>query len=83
VGDGPGRAVFFDGGRIYWSQRTGAQLLRSGAILHKYRMLKAAVGALGFPRTPVIDHPDFAVARFQGGSITYDRASDTVSVDYR
>jgi uncharacterized protein with LGFP repeats len=83
VGDGPGRAVFFDGGRIYWSKRTGAQALRSGAILHKYRLLKGAVGALGFPRTPVIDRTNFAVAHFQGGSITYDRQTHTVSVEYR
>jgi hypothetical protein len=83
VGDGPGRAVFFDHGRIYWSKRTAAQALRSGAILHKYRMLKGAVGALGFPRTPVIDRKAFAVAHFQGGSISYDRQSHTVSVEYR
>jgi hypothetical protein len=83
VGDGPGRAVFFDHGRIYWSKRTGAQALRSGAILHKYRMLKGAVGALGFPRTPVVDRRAFAIAHFQGGSIRYDRQTQTVSVEYR
>jgi hypothetical protein len=83
VGDGPGRAVFFDGGRIYWSKRTGAQVLRSGAILHKYRMLKGAVGALGLPRTGVVDRQAFAVARFQGGSIRLDRQTHTVSVEYR
>jgi hypothetical protein len=83
VGDGPGRAVFFDGGRIYWSKRTGAQTLRSGAILHKYRMLDGAVGQLGFPRSPVIDRQAFSIARFQGGSIRYDRQTDAVSVEYR
>jgi N-acetylmuramoyl-L-alanine amidase/LGFP repeat len=83
VGDGPGRAVFFDHGRIYWSKRTGAQTLRSGAILHKYRMLKAAPGALGFPRTPVIDRNAFTIAHFQGGSIRYDRETQAVSVEYR
>ena len=83
VGDGPGRVVLFDGGRIYWSKRTGAQALRSGAILHKYRTLKGAVGALGYPRTPVIDRVKFAVAHFQGGSITYDRETDTTTVEYR
>jgi uncharacterized protein with LGFP repeats len=83
VGDGPGRAVFFDNGRIYWSKRTGAQALRSGPILHKYRMLKAAVGALGFPRTPVVDRRAFTIAHFQGGSIRYDRATQAVSVEYR
>jgi hypothetical protein len=82
VGDGPGRAVFFDGGRIYWSKRTGAQALRAGAILHKYRMLKGAIGELGFPRTPVIDRDKFAIAHFQGGSIKYDRQTHTVSVEY-
>jgi uncharacterized protein with LGFP repeats len=83
VGDGPGRAVFFDKGRIYWSKRAGAQALRSGAILHKYRLLKGAAGPLGFPRSAVIDRKASAVARFQGGTITYDRASDSVSVEYR
>jgi hypothetical protein len=83
VGEGPGRAVFFDGGRIYWSKRTGAQALRAGAILHKFRMLKGAVGALGFPRTPVIDREKFAIAHFQGGSVRYDRQTHTVSVEYR
>jgi hypothetical protein len=83
VGEGPGRAVLFDGGRIYWSKRTNAQALRSGAILHKYRMLKGALGALGFPRTPVIDRQNFAVAHFQGGSITYDRTTHDTTVEYR
>jgi uncharacterized protein with LGFP repeats len=83
VGAGPGRAVFFEGGRIYWSKRTGAQPLRAGAILHKYRLLKGAVGKLGFPRSAVVDRKNSAVGRFQGGTITYDRQSDSVTVDYR
>jgi hypothetical protein len=46
-------------------------------------MLKAAVGALGFPRSRVIDRDKFAIAHFQGGSVRYDRQSQTVSVEYR
>jgi uncharacterized protein with LGFP repeats len=82
VGDGPGKAVFFDGGRAYWSKRTGARIVRAGPILQKYIALKGPLGALGFPRTPVLERKTFAVARFQHGSIRYDRSSDTVTVEY-
>jgi uncharacterized protein with LGFP repeats len=82
VGDGPGRVVGFEGGRIYWSKRTGAQALRKGAVLHRYLSLNGAAGALGFPRGPVIDRADYARAHFQHGVITFDRATHTTSVEY-
>jgi hypothetical protein len=83
VGDGPGKRVVFDGGRIYWSKRTDAQALRDGAILDKYVSLHGAAGRLGFPKTEVIDRAAFAVAHFQNGSIKYDRATHTTTVEYR
>ena len=49
VGDQLGQAAAFKGGRIYWSNATGARVLTNGRILRKYVDLK---GALGRARVP-------------------------------
>jgi uncharacterized protein with LGFP repeats len=83
AGHDRGRAAEFDGGRIYWSKKTGAKLLRRGAVLKKYVNLNAASGRLGFPKTGVTDISGGSRARFQHGTITYDKSTGEVAVEYR
>ena len=79
---GDGKAVDFRGGSIFWSPETGARILRTSAILKRYRALDAAKGRLGFPRTPVVSFSWGARTRFEHGSIRFDKATHEITVTY-
>ncbi len=68
--DGVGRYNHFEGGSIYWTPATGAQLVH-GLIREKWAELGWELGFLGYPVTDELPTPD-GVGRynhFQGGSI--------------
>jgi hypothetical protein len=79
--DGKGRYNAFQNGSIYWTQATGAHEVH-GAIRDKWRDLGWEAGVLGYPTSDEHDgdHPGARSNDFQGGSITYDPASGSVSV---
>ncbi|WP_432570936.1 N-acetylmuramoyl-L-alanine amidase [Kineococcus sp. SYSU DK005] len=71
----PGGAFnHFEGGSIYWSPRTGAQVVL-GAIRDEWARLGWETGFLGYPTTDEHDVPGGRRSRFSGGSITW-RAQD-------
>ncbi|MGY1682445.1 N-acetylmuramoyl-L-alanine amidase [Geodermatophilus sp. SYSU D01176] len=68
--DGRGYVVRFQGGDVYWSQATGARIVR-GAIRDTWLAAGGSGGSLGFPTTsdaPTADGRG-AVVRFQGGDV--------------
>ncbi|SDF43250.1 LGFP repeat-containing protein [Blastococcus aurantiacus] len=65
---GGGTANRFQGGRIYWSSRTGAHWV-IGSILAAYKAQHYQAGPLGFPTSDEIALPGGAVSHFQGGSV--------------
>src|SRR5262249_19125765 len=68
--DGVGRFNHFQGGSIYWTPSTGAQIVR-GYIRDKWASLGWERGFLGYPVTDESGTPD-GIGRynhFQGGSI--------------
>jgi uncharacterized protein with LGFP repeats len=68
--DGRGFSVQFQGGDVWWSPATGAQVL-TGASLAEYRRTGATSGPLGFPVTGAVPTADGrgSVAHFQGGDV--------------
>jgi uncharacterized protein with LGFP repeats len=63
-----GAAQRFEGGRIFYSKKTGAKELY-GPILKAYQRIGGPKSALGFPRSPVLTPGPNLLARFQNGSI--------------
>ena len=72
-----GAAQKFDGGRIYYSRRTGARELY-GPILARYRGVGGAGSDLGLPRTAIQERATGYRAKFQGGLIYSHRGTGTV-----
>ncbi|MFB9377903.1 hypothetical protein ACFFKU_10415 [Kineococcus gynurae] len=58
----------FEGGSVYWSPRTGAQIVR-GAIRDRWGSLGWENGFLGYPTTSEAAVPGGAASHFQGGSV--------------
>ncbi|MGH3434922.1 MAG: hypothetical protein ACRDRN_00480 [Sciscionella sp.] len=54
---GGGLSRDYQGGTIYWSQATGAHVVK-GSILVKYRALGGPTSALGYPKTDETATPD-------------------------
>ena len=68
--DGVGRLQQFQGGTIFWSPTTGAQVVR-GAVLATWAGLGADTGVFGYPTSGELPAADGVgrVQRFQGGSV--------------
>ncbi|MCF6746704.1 DNRLRE domain-containing protein [Blastococcus sp. KM273128] len=64
----------FQGGSIYWSPSTGAQIVR-GAIRDKWGSQGWESGRLGFPTTDDVCPPGGCYNHFQGGSIYWSPSS--------
>ncbi len=77
-----GYAADFAGGSIFWSKATRNHILVRSVVLKRYRAERAAIGPLGFPKTAVITSDKAAIARFQNGTITFDRKTKKVTVTY-
>ncbi len=80
---GKGLSAVFAGGRLYWSAKTDAHLVLSGRVLVKYRHLHGPAGPLGFPRTDLRSTKAGSFAKFQRGTITYDKTTGRTTVSYR
>ncbi len=77
-----GKAADFEHGSIFWSQSAGSHILKSSAILKRYRALGAATGDLAFPTSPVVTTKSGARTNFQGGAITFDKTTKRLTVTY-
>jgi SpoIID/LytB domain protein len=74
-----GAAQRFEGGRIFYSRRTGAKELY-GRVLKTYNRFGGPTSKLGFPRTPVRRRGDNRLARFEHGSVYLHRPAAPVVV---
>ena len=72
----------FEGGRIYWSQRTGAHAIY-GPILRRFIREGEAGGRLGLPKTGIFDIERGRRQKFQHGSVTWDAKSHRTQVVYK
>lgn len=68
----------FQGGSIYWSLSTGAHSVR-GPIYQRWAELGWETGALGYPTGDPVNRNGLTTQRFQGGLLTLDPATGTVS----
>jgi uncharacterized protein with LGFP repeats len=72
----------FQSGDIYSSTPTGAHVVLRGGIRNRWLALGGARGRLGFPRTDRLVTSSGFVMRFQGGTITWLRATGSTKVTY-
>lgn len=80
--DHTGLSAEFEGGRIFWSRRSGSTVLLRSAILKRYLAEGSAAGRLGFPTVPVHPITTGALARFQHGTIAWDTARHKTLVSF-
>jgi peptidoglycan/xylan/chitin deacetylase (PgdA/CDA1 family) len=73
----PGRFSHFQGGSVYWSPATGAHEVY-GAIRETWQNQGFERGPLGFPTSGEYDVPGGRRSDFQGGSLTWERATGRV-----
>ncbi|HHX84197.1 MAG TPA: hypothetical protein GX694_02460 [Actinomycetales bacterium] len=79
---GDGRRQEFDGGRVYWSPRTGARIVR-GRILETYLDNGGAEGRLGWPVIDESTDDDAVYSDFENGRILIeDRAVQVIDRRY-
>jgi uncharacterized protein with LGFP repeats len=71
---GGGARVELQGGAIYWSQATGAHVVR-GAILARWRQLGAETGRLGYPTGDDAAVPGGYRTDFRGGTLYWSKAT--------
>jgi uncharacterized protein with LGFP repeats len=74
-----GAAPRVEGGRIFYTTKTGARVLY-GRVLRGYRRAGGPRGDLGFPRSRVLRRGPHRLARFQGGSVYARRGTAPVVV---
>ncbi len=60
----------FQGGYIYWSSRTGAQVIPRGPVFDAWGTVDYERGRLGYPTGPLRSTRDGQVMDFEGGRIT-------------
>lgn len=75
----PGRYSHFQRGSIYWTPSTGAHEVY-GAIRERWASLGWENSRLGFPTSGEHDAPGGRRSDFQGGVITWDRATSATTV---
>jgi hypothetical protein len=76
--DGRGKYSVFQGGSIYWTPETGAQLVK-GRIREKWAALGWESSPLGYPAGEEITDPatGHIAQLFQGGTVVFDPTSDS------
>ncbi|WP_369070476.1 S8 family serine peptidase [Kineococcus terrestris] len=77
-----GAFTAFQGGSVYWSPATGAQVVR-GEIRRAWGATGWENGRLGYPRTGEFPVPGGVRQDFQGGSMTFSFATRAVSASWR
>jgi len=73
------RQTEFQGGRVYWSQATGAHEV-NGAILTRYIALGGTASSLGLPVSDEHSVPGGRASDFTRGSLVWNARTHTVSV---
>ena len=76
---GPGHKARLQGGKIFAKPATGGHVLY-GPVLGRYTREDGAGGRLGYPTTDVYATESGAQARFERGTITWDRRTNTTTV---
>ncbi len=72
---GGGARIELQGGAIYWSQATGAHVVR-GDILARWRQWGAESGALGYPTADETAGPDGGyLTTFRGGTVYWSQST--------
>jgi uncharacterized protein with LGFP repeats len=76
MGDGRGRFSNFQGGTIFWSEKSGAHSMY-GAIMPKWTALRGARGFLGYPMSDETLTPDQRghFVHFENGSIYWTQGT--------
>lgn len=77
--DGNAKYADFENGKIYWSQETGAQVLK-GAIAKAWGAMGFEKSALGLPTSGETTGPDGVSQKFQGGSLVFNLITGIVEV---
>ncbi|WP_425560251.1 LGFP repeat-containing protein, partial [Kineococcus glutinatus] len=77
-----GAFTAFQGGSVYWSPATGAQLVK-GAIRDAWAAQRWELGRLGFPASEEQVVPGGVRQRFEGGAMTYSWSTRRVTTTYR
>ncbi|WP_369052013.1 LGFP repeat-containing protein [Kineococcus terrestris] len=77
-----GRFSHFENGSVYWSERTGAHLVK-GAIRGAWAAQGWETGRLGYPTSDEHEVPGGRRNDFTGGSVTWERATGKVVVSWR
>lgn len=75
--DGAARYVRFQHGAVYWSPRTGAQVV-GGAIYTAWAGLGYEHGPLGLPTSGEVSEPEWIGQNFQHGTLNLDREKSRV-----
>ncbi len=70
----------FEGGRIYWSARTGGHELH-GPVYERYKAEGAHDSGLGLPTSDVVKSGGTESAEFEHGTITCNLSNDTCTVN--
>jgi N-acetylmuramoyl-L-alanine amidase/LGFP repeat len=78
-----GTFAAFEGGRVWWSNETGAHGIVNGAIANRYRRLDAASGRLGFPDSPRFRTRTGTRVNFENGYIARSRSTGKTTVVFR
>jgi uncharacterized protein with LGFP repeats len=76
------KVISFQRGRMYLPRRQHVKMVR-GPVYDKYRRLGAARGRLGTPTRSVHTVRGGLAGNFRGGSIRWERRSDSFTVRYR
>jgi hypothetical protein len=79
VGDGRGRVATFEGGRIYSSNRGSFEV--HGALLDRLLADGDVQGSLGYPITDTYSESGLRHQRFEGGRLSYNPLTGTVTRD--
>ena len=77
--DGTAKYVDFENGKIYWSQDTGAQVIK-GAIATAWAALGFETGSLGLPTSGETSGPQGISQTFQGGTLIFNLITGIVEV---
>ena len=77
--NGSAKFVDFENGKIYWSESTGAQIVK-GAIAKAWSLMGFENSPLGLPTSSETTGPDGVTQSFQGGTLVWNLVTGIVRV---
>ncbi|CAM2917033.1 uncharacterized protein with LGFP repeats [Williamsia muralis] len=77
--DGNAKFADFENGKIYWSESTGAQIIK-GAIAKAWATMGFENSPLGLPTSSETTGPDGVTQSFQGGTLVWNLVTGIVRV---